>query len=123
MIVPGAIFALLDFAFSQWFNLTTGAVFGSIGVVWVAFELILGPTAKTRIRTSGASVDLALVSRTRRARKTLAKIDAAIRASRGSVAEATSPATNSEMAKSTAETTSGGPASASATDGAQTNGS
>jgi len=42
------------------------------GLVWVAAELAIGPTAGSRIRTTGASVDLPLVARTRRARKVLA---------------------------------------------------
>jgi hypothetical protein len=123
LIVPAVIFAALDFAFSQWANLTTGAIFGGIGVVWVALELVLGPTAKARIRTTGASVDLALVPRTRRARKVLAKIDAAIRAAQGVTAQPPASVTGSEPAKSSAQTTSGGSASASVADAAQTNGS
>lgn len=123
LIVPGAIFALLDFAFSQWANLTTGAVFGVIGVAWVALELVLGPTAKTRIRTTGASVDLALVARTRRAHKVLAKVDAAIRNARGVAAQPAVSVTNSEPARPSDQTASGGSASASIADAAQTNGS
>ena len=120
MVIPGVVFALLDLAFSQWFSLMTGAIFGGIGFAWVALELALGPTANTRIRTTGASVDLALVQRTRRTRKVLAKIDAAIRAARGVAAQPTGPVTNSEAAQASVQTTSGGSVSASVADAAQT---
>lgn len=122
MIIPGVLFALLDFAFSQWINLTTGAVFGGIGVAWVALELLLGPTAKTRIRTTGASVDLPLVQRARRARKVLAKVDAAIRTSRGLPEQPPASVTAPEPGKASTQTNSGGSASASVADAAQTNG-
>lgn len=123
MIVPGVLFGLLDFAFSQWINLEVGAVFGGIGFAWVTLELVLGPTAKSRIRTTGASVDLPLVARTRRARKVLAKIDAAVRAARGVMAQPAAPVATPEPVKPSAQTTSGGPAAVPIADATQTNGS
>jgi len=123
MIIPGVIFALLDLAFSQWASLMTGAIFGGIGFAWVALELVLGPIAKSRIRTTGASVDLPLVQRTRRARKLLAKIDAAIRNTRGASVQGPTSVTSAETTKPSAQATSEGSASASVADATQTNGS
>jgi len=124
MIVPGVLFALLDVAFSQWANLETGAVFGGIGFAWVLLELVLGPTAKSRIRTTGASVELPLVARARRARKVLAKIDGAVRAARGQTAQSAGPATSPESVKPPAQTNSGGSATPiPIADATQTNGS
>ncbi len=68
-------------------NFTVCAIFGGMGLAWLLLELALGPTAKTRIRTTGVTVNLPLVWRTRRARKLLAKIDVAVRAARGGVSE------------------------------------
>jgi len=82
LITPGVLFAILGASMWHWVNTTSGAISWGIGLAWVALELALGPTAGTRIRTTGASVDLPLVTRTRRARKVLAKIDAAVRATR-----------------------------------------
>jgi hypothetical protein len=78
-----------------------------MGLAWAAMELALGPTAKARIRTSGASVDLPLVKRTRRARKVLAKIDAAVRTARGGVTEQPSaPLDESQPAPPSSQTSS-----------------
>jgi hypothetical protein len=82
LVVPGVLFAVLGASFWRWVNSTTGAIFTGIGLVWVLLELALGPTAASRVRTTGVSVDLPLVKRTRRARKVLKAIDAAVRASR-----------------------------------------
>ena len=70
-----------------------GAIFVTLALAWIVLELALGPTARSRIRTTGATVDLPLVKRTRRARKVLAKIDAAVRATRGVIEQPTAPAT------------------------------
>jgi hypothetical protein len=86
-IIPGALLAALGLSLSHWMNFTAGAIAGGAGLAWVALELGLGPTARSRICTTGASVDLPLVKRTRRARKVLDKIDAAVRAARGGVTE------------------------------------
>ena len=82
LIIPGILLATLGASLWQWVNATTGEVFTGIGLAWVVLELILGPTGRSRVRTTGVSIDLPLVKRTRRTRKVLAKIDAAVRASR-----------------------------------------
>jgi hypothetical protein len=82
LIVPGILLAALGASLWQWVNSTAGAIFTGIGLAWVVLELTLGPTAASRVRTTGVSVDLPVVRRTRRATKVLAKIDAAVRASR-----------------------------------------
>ena len=71
----------------RWTDFTTGAIFAGTGLALALLELALGPTARTQIRTTGAMVDLPLVKRTRRARRVLAKIEAAVRAARGGVLE------------------------------------
>ena len=82
LFVPAALLAAIGASFWVWVDSTAGEVFGGIALAWLALELALGPTAKSSIRTTGTTVDLPLVGRTRRARKILAKIDAAVRASR-----------------------------------------
>ena len=97
----------------RWTDLTSGAIFAGAGLAWALLELALGPTAKASIRTTGATVDLPLVKRARRARRVLAKIDAAVRAARGTAVEpspavpalqpaAPSVQTNAEAASPTA---------------------
>lgn len=86
-IIPAVLLGALGAALWHWVNFTAGAISCGIGLAWVALELALGPTANARIRTTGATVDLPLVTRVRRAHKVLAKIDAAVRAARGAVAE------------------------------------
>ena len=84
----------------------------------------MGPTAGSRIRTTGASVDLPLVARTRRARKVLAKIDAAVRAARGGVEQPTAPITSTQPAEPLLQTSSEAPSgTVSIADATQTNGS
>jgi len=83
----------------RWTDFTTGAIFAGTGLAWALLELALGPTARTQIRTTGATVDLPLVKRTRRARRILAKIEAAVRAARGGVFEQpTAPAAGPQPA-------------------------
>lgn len=86
-IIPGAFFAVLDGILWFSFDWITGAIAGGIGLAWVILELALRPTAESRIRTVGATVDMPIVKRTRRARKVLTKIDAAVLAARGGVIE------------------------------------
>lgn len=81
--ILGVLLLALGAVLWQSVNLTAGAIAGGAGLAWVALELALGPTAESRIHTTGATVDLPLVKRTRRAGKVLAKIDAAVRATRG----------------------------------------
>lgn len=121
MLLPGLLFGVLGIAFWQWVGLTTGAIFGGIGLVWILLELVLGPTAKSRIRTSGISLDLPLVSRTRRARKVIAKIDAALRSVRADIAEPAVQATNMAPATPPAQASKETPAAAPVTDPTQTN--
>lgn len=106
-IIPGVLLEALGAVLWYSVNLMTGAIVGSMGVVWAALELALGPTARSRIRTTGATVDLPLVKRTRGARKILAKIDIAVRAARGGVMEQpTAPIDGSQPAKPFDQTSS-----------------
>ena len=86
-IVPGALLGILAAALWHWVNLTAGAIAGGAGLSWVSLELALGPIARARIRTTGATIDLPIVKRTRRAPRVLAKVDAAVHAARGVVIE------------------------------------
>ena len=84
-IIPAVLFGAIGASLWVWANSSTwGAIFSGIGLAWAGLELALGPTAKSRIRTTGASVDLPVVRRTRRARRILAEIDAAVRVAKGS---------------------------------------
>jgi hypothetical protein len=93
------------------------------GLAWVVLELALGPTAGSRVRATGVSVDLPLVMRTRRAAKVLEKIDAAVRASRDVTMQAAFPNPNLQPAgvsvQMSSEATSASPSIA---DPSQTNG-
>ena len=124
MALVVVLFAGLGVAFWQWVDSTTGAIFGGIGLVWVAAELAMGPTAGARIRTTGASVDLPLVARTRRARKVLAKIDAAVRAARGGGEQPVPPISSAPPAEPILQRNSESPRGTdSIADTTQTNGS
>lgn len=81
-IIPGVLLAALGASLWLWVNSTSGMIFISLALAWVLFELALGPTAKSRITATGGTIELRVVKRTRRARKVLAKIDAAVRAAR-----------------------------------------
>jgi hypothetical protein len=85
--IPGVLLLALGALLWHWVNFATGAIAGGAGLAWAALELGLGPTAQSRIHTTGASVDMPIVKRTRGARKVLAKIDAAVRATRGGAIE------------------------------------
>jgi hypothetical protein len=93
--VIGVLFAGLSVAFWQWSS-TTGAIFGGLGLAWMAAELAMGPTAKSRISITGAVVEMPLVSRTRRARKVFGKIDAAMHAARGVAEQPPAPLTSTQ---------------------------
>jgi hypothetical protein len=82
LIIPGVLFGALGVGLWQWADATAGEIFTGIAVAWVLVELALGPTAVSRIRATGVTIDLPLVKRTRRAPKVLAAIDAVVRASR-----------------------------------------
>ena len=91
----------------RWTDFTAGGIFAGLGLAWALLELALGPTAKARIRTTGATVDLPLMRRTRRARKILSKIDAAVRAARSGVSERpTAPVGTAQSAEPALQTTS-----------------
>jgi len=123
MVFVVVLFAALGVVFWQWVDSTAGAIFGGVGLVWVTAELAMGPTAGSRIRTTGASVDLPLVARARRARKVLAKIDAAVRAARGGE-QPTAPATSAQPAEPLLQTSSEARSgTVSIEDATQTNGS
>jgi hypothetical protein len=112
-IIPGVQLVALGFSLWHRVNFTAGAIAGGAGLAWAALELGLGPAAKSRIRTTGATVDLPLVKRTRRAGKVLAKIDAAIRATRGGVMEQpTAPIDQPQPATSNPASTESAPAAA-----------
>lgn len=123
LIVPAVLLAALGASLWQWVNSITGAIFGSVALAWVTLELVLGPTAGSRIRTRGATVDLPLVKRTRRAQKVLAKIDAAVRATRGVIEQPSAPAIITPAAESHVQMRSEASATASIAAATQTNGS
>ena len=123
LIIPGVLLAVLSASLWQWANSTSGEIFGGVALAWVGLELALGPTAASRIRATGASVDLPLVKRTRRARKVLTRIDAAVRATRVVVEQPTAPATITQPAEPTAQTGSEASATTSIAGATQTNGS
>lgn len=89
LIVPAAVLAAVGAAFWVWVNSTAGMVFCSIALAWTALELALGSTARSSIRTTGTTVDIPVVRRTRRARKVLAKIDVAVRVARQGAGQST----------------------------------
>ncbi|HYK61938.1 MAG TPA: hypothetical protein VEV85_21060 [Bryobacteraceae bacterium] len=123
LIIPGLLFAAAGAALWQ-VNSTVGAILVGMGLAWMLWELALGPTAASRVRTTGASVDLPLAARTRRAHKVLAKIDAAIRAARGGVEQPSAPVSERQSAEPSLETSpETAPATASIADATKTNGS
>ena len=123
MALAAALFGPLGVVFWKWVDTTTGAIIGGVGLGWVAVELALGPTAGARICTRGTIADLPLVARTRRARKVLAKIDAAVRSARGGDQPA-APVTSVQPAEPILQTSSEAPSGAVSTaDATQTHGS
>lgn len=110
-IIPGVLLLGLGALLWHTVNHTAGMICGALGCGWAALELALGPTAVARIQTTGASVTLPLVKRTRSAQKVLSKISAAIQGARGGTVEqptirstevqAASPPTSSETAGAT----------------------
>ena len=123
LIIPGVLFAILGASLWQWANSTAGEIFTGIGLAWVLLELLRGPTASSRIRTTGGSVDIALVKRTRRALKVLAAIDTAVRATRDDPTQPAVPAPSQQTAEVSVERNYGGSVAApSIADASQTNG-
>ncbi len=123
VIIPGVLFAALGASLWLLANPIAGEIFTGIGVAWVGLELVLGPTARSRIRTTGATVDLPLVKRTRRAQKVLARIDQAVRAARGVVEQPATPAGVTLPAEFPAQPGSAAPDASSIATVTQTNGS
>jgi hypothetical protein len=123
LIIPAVLFAVLGASLWQWVNATSGVIFIGIGLAWVVFELALGPTAGSRVRATGVTVDLPLVQRTRRAPKVLAAIDAAVRASRDVTLQPTVSLPGLQPAGVSVQTNSGAASAApSIADASQTNG-
>ena len=122
-LIPGILVAFLGAYLWEFVNSTAGAIFVSIALAWVALELALGPTARSRIRTTGATVELPLVKRTRRAPEVLAKIDVAVRATRGPVERPSAPAPITSVAEAHPEERSEASATTSVPAATQTNGS
>jgi hypothetical protein len=123
LIIPAVLLAALGVSLWLWVNSTAGAVFVGLALAWVALELALGPSAKARIQTTGATVDLPLVKRTRRARKVLARIDAAVRATRDVTDQPSTPTTVSSLAQPNVQTRSEASANASIAAATPTNAS
>jgi hypothetical protein len=123
MIIPAVLLAGLGVSLWQWVDSTAGAIVCSMALAWVGLELALGPTAKSRVCTTGASIELPLVKRTRRARKVLAKIDAAVRSTRGVGEEPPAPASVPSPAEPRLQMSSDVSATASITATTPTNGS
>jgi hypothetical protein len=105
-IIPSLLLAGLGGILWHFVNFTASAIAGGAGLAWAALELALGPTAQSRIRTSGATVDVPLVKRARRARKVLAKIDAAVRTGRSGVTEQSTVVDSSQPAKPSIQSSS-----------------
>jgi hypothetical protein len=123
LIVPAAVLAATGGSLWAWVDSTAGEVFVGIALAWLALELALGPTAKSSIRTTGATVDLPLVSRTRRARKILAKIDAAVRSTRAVMEQSSASSSASSFGESNTQEKSESAATVSVAPATQTNGS
>ncbi len=122
MIIPGISFAALSASLWQWVNSTAGAIFAGIGLAWIALELALGPTARSRVHATGVSVDLAVVSRTRRAKKVLAKINAAVDASRDLTMQPAVSMPGLQPAGAVPTESEAAPAAVSLADASETNG-
>ena len=105
LIIPGILLATIGASLWIWANSNAGEIFVGASIGWSVLELALGPTAESRIRTTGTSVEMRLMKRTRAARKILAVIDAAVRADRGANEPSTDPATSSARPGSEASET------------------
>ena len=106
LIIPAVLFAALGLLFWEWVNSTAGAIIGGVGALWVLLELAAGPTAQSRIRFTGSTIDLPLVMRKRRAAKVLARIDAAVRATRAVNHPPSSPSAAAQTGEASVSATS-----------------
>lgn len=117
LIIPGTVLGGLAALFWGLDIPGMAGVVAVLDVAWVGWILTLGPTAKARIITSGATVDLRLVARVRHARKVLDQIDAAVRASRADLLEAAAPGEVANASAAVAgENSAGGPIAAAASE-------
>jgi len=123
LLIPAVLLVALGSSFWLWVNSTAGELFTGVGVAWVVWELALGPTARSRIRITGATIDLPLVKRTRRAKKVLAKIDAAVRSTRSVNEQPTTHASIALLADRHTQTRSEASATTSIAAATKTNGS
>ena len=123
LMIPAVLLAALGGVFWHWVNSETGEVFFTLALGWVGRELALGPTARARVCITGATIELPLVKRTRRAHKVLAKIDAAVRATRSVMEPPTTPPSVRLPVEHQAQTSSEASASTSIAAATQTNGS
>lgn len=89
-------------------------IFAGAGLALLLWALAFGPPAEARIRTTGVTVDLPFASRARRARRLLAKIDAAVRAARGGMVERPAASAPAPQPAAPAIQTGSGAASAAA---------
>lgn len=122
LAIPAVLLAIVSGLLWLWVNSTAGEIFGSMALAWIAFELALGPTAESRIQTTGATIELALVKRTRRAQKVLDEIDAAVAASRDRAIKPAIPAPSQQSDVISAQTTrEGAPTVHTMADSGQTN--
>lgn len=112
VIIPTAFFGIIGGLIWAYAQATIGMILTGMGLFWLVRELALGPTAKARIRTTGTTVELPLVLRTRRAQNVLARIDEGVRATRVVAQPSATPALASASAQSAsqrAETTATSP--------------
>ena len=123
LMIPAALLLALGVSFWHWVNSTSGEIFSVLALGWVGLELARGPTARSRIHTTGATVDLPLVKRTRRAHKVLDKIDTVVRTTRSVLEQPTTPLNIALPAERHAQTGSEASATSSIAAATQTNGS
>jgi hypothetical protein len=122
LILPAALLAILGASLWRWANSIAGGIFVGLALSWTLWELALGPTAKACIRTTGARIDLPLVSRARRAEKVLSRIDEALRATRTATEQPPASATISSPMEPQIQTISEAAAIASVAPATYTNG-
>ena len=123
LLIPFVLLAALGASLWQWANSTAGEIFTGIALGWLVLELALGQTAQARVRATGVSVDLPLVKRARRARKVLAIIDEAVRASRDLTMQPTVPVPSLQQTGISFQTNPGSASAApSVADASQTHG-
>lgn len=121
LMLPAGVLAVIGALFWHADNSLWGSIVGGLSLGWVGLELLLGPTAKSRVSITGGTVDLPLVKRTRRAGKVLARIDAAVRATRAVVEHPATSTVVNQPAESPVRAGSEASASASGTLASQTN--